>query len=342
MSADDLHGVRARVHAEGSQSEFRHRPPEELSRSRWLSALLTIPLLATLAAVRPEPLVEQLAAERSAPVVADAVVSGISADMAHRVERWLHAFQTTRREELDKLLARREVYADLILSKLRERGMPEELLYIAVIESGLSPLAVSRVSAVGLWQFMAPTAEQYGLRVDAYVDERRDPEAATDAALDYLAWLHHRFGGSWTLAAAAFNAGPGRVEGILNRHAEGGGGGDDLYWEVLEYLPLETREYVPKMMAVTRLAYEADALGLASGEYEPYRYDTVFLPGGMSLEAVAGALGLQPSTLRVLNPHLIRGVTPPAEIYGVRVPVGLGTAAVRRLDAVAAPRPAAD
>jgi membrane-bound lytic murein transglycosylase D len=336
MSADDLHGFRARVHARGSQSGLRQRPPEELSRSRWLSALLTIPLLSAIAAVDPAPHPEPIAEVRTPVPAADGGTEGMPADMAHRVERWLDAFQTTRREELDMLLARREVYADLILSKLRERGMPDDLLYIAVIESGLSPRAVSPVAAVGLWQFMAPTAEQYGLRVDAFVDERMDPEAATDAALDYLAWLHHRFGGSWTLAAAAFNAGPSRVEDVLNRHVEGWVGGDDLYWEILEHLPLETREYVPKMMAVTRLAYEADALGMTSNEYEPYRYDTVFLPGGSSLEAVARSLGLQASSLRVLNPHLIRGVTPPDEIYGVRVPEGLGVVAVSRLDAVVA------
>jgi membrane-bound lytic murein transglycosylase D len=296
-----------------------------------MSALLTIPLLATVAAVRPQPPTEPAPVEEIAPEVSDVLVGGIPADMAPRVQRWLDAFQTTRRDEFEVLLARRELYADLIVTKLRDRGMPEELLYIPMIESGLSPLAVSHVSAVGLWQFMSPTAEQYGLRVDAYVDERRDPEAATDAALDYLSWLHHRFGGSWALAAAAFNAGPGRVERVLNRHAEGWVGGDELYWDVLEYLPRETREYVPKMIAVTRLANEADALGFASTGFQPYRFDTVFVPGATSLEAMAGVLDLKPSTLRALNPHLIRGMTPPGEIYGVRVPVGLGAVAVQEL-----------
>jgi membrane-bound lytic murein transglycosylase D len=305
-----------------------------LSRSRWLSALLTIPLLATVAAVRPQAPVEPIIEERAAPVdhgVAGGLGGGIPADMTPRVERWMDAFQTTRRDEFEALLARRELYADLILTKLHERGMPEELLYIPMIESGLSPIAVSHVSAVGLWQFMSPTAEQYGLRVDAYVDARRDPEAATDAALDYLAWLHHRFGGSWALAAAAFNAGPGRVERVLNRHAEGWVGDDQLFWDLLEYLPRETREYVPKMIAVTRLANEADALGFVSTGFEPYRYDTVFVPGETTLESVADALDIDPSRLRALNPHLIRGMTPPDEIYGVRIPVGLSADAVSGL-----------
>ena len=107
---------------------------------------------------------------------------------------------------------------------------------------------------------MSPTAKQYGLRVDEYVDERRDPVRATDAALDYLQWLHGRFG-SWYLAAAAFNAGPGRVERVLSRHADGRVGDEDVYWQVLEYLPRETREYIPKLIAVTILANRADAVG---------------------------------------------------------------------------------
>lgn len=342
MSADDLHGFRARVHDRGSKSGPRQDRHEELSRSRWLSALLTLPLLATVAAVRPQPTAEPVVVERAAPVASGVLVDAIPEDMTPRVERWLAAFQTTRREEFEALLARRELYSDLILTKLRERGMPEELVYIPMIESGLSPLAVSHVSAVGLWQFMSPTAEQYGLRVDAYVDERRDPEAATDAALDYLAWLHHRFGGSWALATAAFNAGPGRVERVLNRHAEGWVGGDELYWDVLEYLPRETREYVPKVIAVTRLANEADALGFAATVFQPYRYETVFVPGATTLESVAHALDLEPERLRALNPHLVRGMTPPDEIYGVRVPVGLGAVAVQGLAGAPALRLADD
>jgi len=200
-------------------------------------------------------------------------------------------------------------------------------MYIPMVESGLSPFAVSRVSAVGLWQFMSPTATQYGLRLDEYVDERRDPVRATDAALDYLEWLHGRFG-SWNLAAAAFNAGPGRVERILNRHAQGRTGDEDIYWQVLEYLPRETRDYVPKIVAVTLLANDADAIGFDMSGFQPYRYDNVFVPGGTPLARVAQVLGVHPRVLRDLNPHLTRGITPPGEIYGVRIPIGGGATVV--------------
>ncbi len=258
-----------------------------------------------------------------------------------RVQRWLDRFQTTQKDAFQRLLERRGVYGPLIREKLRKRGMPEELLYLAMMESGLSPWAVSKVSAVGLWQFMTPTAEQFGLRVDEYVDERRDPVAATDAALDYLEWLHDHFG-SWYLAAAAYNAGPGRVERVLHRHAEGRTGEENLYWEVLDHLPRETREYVPRLVAATILADEADraenvdVLGFTASTVEPYRFDRVFVPGATPLSRVAKALGIDARVLRNLNPHLIRGITPPGETYGVRVPVGdsprVVAALVRRAD----------
>jgi len=159
------------------------------------------------------------------------------------------------------------------------------------------------------------------LRVDEWVDERRDPVRATDAALDYLQWLHGRFG-SWYLAAAAYNAGPGRVERVLRRHAEGRTGDENVYWEVLDHLPRETREYVPRLVAATILAESADVYGFVVDFSDPYRFDRAFVPGGTTLTRVAAALGVDERLLRDLNPHLMRRVTPPGEMYGVRVPVG--------------------
>ncbi len=325
MSAEELRGPMARADRWEAGSSSPQDQVVEGTWVRWWPVLLVAPLLTVVATAGSPP---------SDPVVADAYAltdtrsTGIPLEVNSSVERWLQAFQTTRHAEFEALLLRREIYEEMILTKLRDRGMPEELLYIPMVESGLSPLAVSRVSAVGLWQFMGPTAEQYGLRVDPWVDERRDPVAATDAALDYLAWLHHRFGGSWTLAAAAYNAGPGRVERVLNRHAEGWLGDEELYWEILEHLPRETREYVPKVIAMTRLANSADAAGFDGTSVEPYRYDNVFVPGGTSFEQVARELGVEASTLRALNPHLVRGVTPPNEIFALRVPVGNGASVV--------------
>lgn len=242
-------------------------------------------------------------------------------EMNERVNRWIERYKTTQRAGFERYLARQGLYAGLIQSKLRERGMPEDLLFLAMIESGFSSRAVSAVSAVGVWQFMSPTARQYGLRVDDWVDERRDPVRATDAALDYLEWLYDRYG-SWYLAAAAYNSGPGRVDRVLRRHANGRRGDEAIYWDIIDHLPRETREYVPKVLAATVLAREAAQNGFRVVPDSPYMYDRVWVPGGTSLTKVARGLDIPVSTMRDLNPHLIRGVTPPGAAYGLRVPVG--------------------
>lgn len=331
MSATNLRGLTARVDATDSMVESLKDRRAGVSRPRWFGPLMVTPLLAILfVGARPDPVFQDMAL---APIVVGEPTArpALRLEVNDQVERWMTAFETTRREEFEFLLRQREVYAPMIRAKLEQRGMPDELLYIPMIESDFSPFAVSHVSAVGMWQFMSPTAMQYGLRVDEYVDERRDPVAATDAALDYLAWLHDRFGGSWYLAAAAFNAGPGRMERILNRHADGRFSAEDAYWDVLEYLPRETREYVPKMIAMTVLANDADQAGFDAGGIQPYVYDNVFVPGETGLDAVAETVGVTPRVIRELNPHLVRGLTPPNELYGVRVPVGFGSHVVHGL-----------
>lgn len=335
MSTDDLRELQARVETEDSRSESpqdRWRAGWRLHRLRaaFVTALLTIPV--AWMGRDPETRSDALATTTlDTLTVATAPRSSILLDTHPRVEKWLEVFQTTRRAKFELLLVRKERFDEIIQENLRTRGMPEELVYIPMIESEYSPLAVSRVSAVGLWQFMSPTALQYGLRVDPYIDERRDPIRATDAALEYLDYLHNRFGGSWYLAAAAFNAGPGRLERVLNRHAEGKEWNDALFWEIVDYLPRETREYIPKMIAVSRLAREVGRVQYASGAVTPYRYDNIFVPGQTTLESVADALDANAELIFALNPHLTRGMTPPGEMYGVRVPVGSGAVAVSRL-----------
>lgn len=246
------------------------------------------------------------------------------------VRRWMKRLRTDQRAEFQEMLRRRGAYEGLIRKQLRQRGMPEELLYLAMIESDLKPRAESSASAVGLWQLMAPTAEQYGLRVDRWVDERRDPVRATGAALDYLSWLHDRYG-SWYLAAAAYNAGPARVDRALAQDADTTARGEDRYWEVVKHLPLETRQYVPRLVAASLLAQDADSAGFDDGGVRPYRYDRVFVPGGTSLRVIARILGVKVQVMRGLNPHLIHGVTPPDVTYPVRVPVGTADKVVMAL-----------
>jgi membrane-bound lytic murein transglycosylase D len=263
--------------------------------------------------------------EAKVPAPVDLVVPSVVAVLPlhqnERVERWAERFRTSQRPAFQRLLYRMGAYEEFIREELRQRNMPEELLYLSMMEGGFKPRARSSASAVGLWQFMGPTAQQYGLRVDEWVDERRDPVRSTEAALEYLSWLQERYG-SWYLAAAAYNAGPGRIDRVLRRHAAGRMGDEAIYWEILEHLPLETREYVPRLVAATLVAEDAEAEGFDMERVQPYRYDRVFVPGATSLTRVARIIGVETGTLRTLNPHLVRGITPPNQAYPVRVPVG--------------------
>jgi len=256
------------------------------------------------------------------PLVADlAPTLYLPVSMNERVDRWMERFLTDQRPVFERYLAREGLYSEMIKESLRARGMPEDLVYLAAIESGFSPGATSRVLAIGMWQFMGPTAQQFGLRIDEYVDERRDPIRATEAALDYLQSLHVQFG-SWYLAAAAYNAGPGRVSRALRSHAGDATGEEELYWEIIEHLPRETRAYVPKILAAIVLGQAAEDYGFDVEPASPVEYDRVWVPGGTTLRWVASAVKSPVSEVRALNPHLIRGVTPPDGLFPVRVPPG--------------------
>ncbi len=260
--------------------------------------------------------------ETASPQVAEIAPSlSLPMEMNQQVEGWMERYLTDQRPVFERYLEREGLYSDMIRDALRKRGMPEELVYLAAIESGFSPGATSRVSAMGMWQFMGPTAQAYGLRIDGYVDERRDPIRATDAALDYLQSLYDRFG-SWYLAAAAYNAGPSRVAHALGRHVGEDTEAEELYWEIVDHLPRETRAYVPKMLAAILLAEAADAYGFHVEKADPIRFDRVWVPGGTSLAKVAKAVGVPLPRIRELNPQLLRGVTPPGEPFGIRVPPG--------------------
>ena len=239
------------------------------------------------------------------------------------VQRFVRIFTGSQSDEMALYLKRSGRYEGMIRSKLRAKGMPEDLLYLSMIESGFNTNAKSRVSAVGLWQFMAPTARDYGLRVDSYVDERRDPERSTDAALRYLTDLHKQFG-AWYLAAAAYNTGQGRVERVMKQVTGREKGEDGDFWRIRHRLPRETREYVPQMVAAALVAKEPHKHGLGNVErWMPLRTDSVQVPGGVELETIAKAVGSSEKELARLNPHLVRKMTPPGKKpFTVRVPRG--------------------
>ena len=178
-----------------------------------------------------------------------------------RIDRWITKLTTSARSDFKQSLQRMAKYEDMITAKLDAKGMPRELIYLALIESNFNPTAKSSVKAVGLWQFMSATAKQFGLSVGRRVDERQDPEKATDAALAYLGQLHNRFG-SWYLAAAAYNSGPGTVSRALQTVMGKTKGTDADFFRILPKLPKETQDYVPKLIASARVGSDPTKYGM--------------------------------------------------------------------------------
>jgi hypothetical protein len=240
---------------------------------------------------------------------------------AAEVDRWMLRMvgEERLRGGFEAALSRMGRYEGLIRDALRSEGLPPELLYLPLVESGFHEGAVSRAGAVGLWQFMAPTARYYGLEISEHLDERRDPVRSTTAAARHLRDLRQQFG-SWHLALAAYNAGGPRVSGILRRHAEGRWGEETLYWRVRPHLPRETRTYVPLFLASAALASDPALYGLAPNPEPALTYREILVAGGVGLEAVARAHGADPDEVRRLNPHLVRGMTPPGRSWAVRLP----------------------
>lgn len=178
-----------------------------------------------------------------------------------RIDYWIHRLTTNLSEGFETSLGRMNKYADMINSKLAAKDMPQDLIYLAMIESNFNPNARSRVSAVGMWQFMKNTAKQYGLAVGRKVDERKDPARSTDAALDYLSTLHDQFG-SWYLAAAAYNSGAGTVKRALKKVTGKTRGTDADFFKIMPALPRETRDYVPKLIAAARVGNDPATYGI--------------------------------------------------------------------------------
>jgi membrane-bound lytic murein transglycosylase D len=233
------------------------------------------------------------------------------------VERWPSVL--ARDPETAAALRRLRLYLPLIHEALAEHGIPADFAALPIIESALLPQATSRRGAAGMWQLMPATARGYGLEVSTWVDERRDPIRSTQAAARHLRDLHGELG-SWHLAAAAYNCGAARL-----RAAIGSARTDRAYWRHRDRLPRETRVYVPKLLAAVRLAKESrgshDELATVPDPTAVLRFAEVAVPGGTTLAAVAAEYGFTTDTLARLNPHLIRGTTPPRRTWPVRIPV---------------------
>lgn len=266
-----------------------------------------------------------------------------------RVDFWVERFQNDpdMRARFETFLQRSGRYAPFIIEKLREREMPRDLIYLAMIESGFHPAAYSHAHASGMWQFIQETGERYGLSVNRAVDERNDPIRATDAALDYLSDLYDRFG-SWYLAAAAYNTGENRVGRLMRTHLRHERARSERdYYLIWPVLPRETRDYVPLMIAAARISKDPARYGFDHVELEaPLRYDEVTVEPATPLKAVADAAGVLLTELRGLNTHLKLDRAPNDRRYAIRLPEGTAESfrdrwtEVRQAES-AAPSPAA-
>jgi len=240
---------------------------------------------------------------------------------AAEVDRWILRLATEPRfrEGFEDALGRMTRYEPLIRQTLGRHGLPEELLYLVMVESEFREGAVSHAGATGMWQFMAGTGRRYDLEVSYYVDERRDPVRSTVAAARHLRDLHTEFG-SWHLALAAYNAGSGRVGRALARHAPGRRGEEVLYWQIRPHLPRETQRYVPLYLAAAQIARRPRAFGFDPRPHPALEFDQVWVAGGVTLDSVARAVRAAPGSVQRLNPHLVRGTTPPGRRWPVRIP----------------------
>lgn len=222
------------------------------------------------------------------------------------VKRYIVAYTQTRKGTMARMIGLSMLYFPMIEEELAAAGVPLELRMLPVIESALNPVAVSRAGATGLWQFMYATGKHYGLEITSYVDQRRDPVASTRAACRYLGDLYGMYN-DWTLALAAYNCGPGNVNKAIKR----AGGNARTFWDIYDYLPRETRGYVPAFIGATYAFHYHRQHGIEP-VYQPLPLarDTIRIDRLMHLEQVSSTLGLDIETLRALNPQYKMDIIP--------------------------------
>lgn len=242
-------------------------------------------------------------------------------DQNRYVDKWIKYFTGKGRKHMVRYLSRSSRYLPMMKNTLREHGLPEELVYVALIESGFSPVAHSHANAVGYWQFIRGTGKRYGLRIDGLIDERRDPVLSTKAAAEYFKALYGIFG-DWHLALAGYNAGENRVQRAVRRYYTRD------FWKLYRQrrsFARETKNYVPKFIAATMIAQNPEKYGFTDVEYQdPLSYDAVALQHPISLSRLAQNLSVEVDELRLLNPKF-RGdyvpITRGSETV-IRIPVG--------------------
>lgn len=222
-----------------------------------------------------------------------------------KIHAFINYFTVRDREYTRMMMRRKNLYFPLFEKYLAKYGLPEELKYLSIIESGLNPRAVSRARAVGLWQFMSATGKYYGLNNDWYVDDRMDPEKATDAACRYLRDLHRMFK-DWELALAAYNTGPGNVRRAIRKS-----GYKKTFWDIYSHLPKETRSYVPQFVAIIYTMNNLDEHNfIDEGDERQVRSDTLHINKFLNFETFASLTGTCVEDLQKLNPSIQRNAIP--------------------------------
>ncbi len=311
-----------------------------------VSSVVTDPELLLVEAETEQCLTEELETLRHTGTWLNADVSGVHNHgykaeydfpivINKQVQAYLDIFQYRQKKTFGRWLARSGKYVPMFQKELREAGLPEDLAYLAMIESGFNQRAYSRARAVGLWQFMKGTGKDYNLRIDRYVDERRHAEKSTKAAVAFLSDLYANFG-DWHLAVAGYNAGGGKIGRGLKRYK------CNDFWSLAEhkYLRLETKRYVPKLIAAIIIAKNPKKYGFDNIVYEsPLDYETLRVGPGLSLDAVALLSGSSSKEIKSLNRELTTGRTPlNKKHYDVQLPVGtkaIASANLPRLHRVA-------
>lgn len=246
-------------------------------------------------------------------------------DLNDKVLTWVSLFTTTKRGFMENALGRAATYMPMVRQVFAEEGVPQDLAYLAVIESGFRNEAKSRAKAVGMWQFIRSTGRIYGLTANAWVEERRDPVKSTRAAARYLKRLYET-SGDWYLAVSGYNAGPGTLERAYQNI------GTRNFWDMARsrWLRTETKNYVPELCAAILVGRNPERYGLRIVPLAPYTYETVSVPSMTSLAVLARCAGTDTATLKALNPELLRGSTPPGS-YTLRVPPGKALECLRQL-----------
>lgn len=267
-------------------------------------------------------------ADTSTPKPSNILYDPLPNEDHHKVDLWIRYFTGQGRELMQTYLERSTRYISLMKAIIKAQGLPEDLIYVALIESGFNSKAHSRSNAVGYWQFIKSTGKRFGLRIDHFVDERRDPELSTRAAVEFFKDLYSLFE-SWPLALAAYNAGEYRVNRAMMKHY------NRNFWQLIakKSLPSETSNYVPKFIAARRIAGDPAKYGFSSLQYqERFRYDTVPITQSISLKKLSANLKLDYETLKNLNP-MYKGEYVPVydKDTAIRVPLGLQASATEAL-----------